>query len=76
LEYAQCRGRSCVRESDVVGRIGGDEFAVLVTPADVDAASRIVVQTVGDEMDNLDLGWREAAPASGRPTAWARARRR
>lgn len=45
--------RSCVRETDVVARIGGDEFAVLVAPADVDSAGRIVAR-----IRRAQKGWR------------------
>jgi diguanylate cyclase (GGDEF)-like protein len=34
--------KSCVRQSDMVARVGGDEFAVLLTPADAQTAGRVV----------------------------------
>ena len=36
--------RSCVRESDLMARIGGDEFVILLNPADASVARRVVAR--------------------------------
>ena len=34
--------RSCIREADLLARVGGDEFVILLAPADAAVAERVV----------------------------------
>jgi diguanylate cyclase (GGDEF)-like protein len=65
LTYVAQRLSANVRESDAVGRIGGDEFAVLLLNADAEAAAAkaqslafaIESEPVGAEGSRLRLSW-------------------
>ena len=55
LQAAAKRMRGCVREEDVVARIGGDEFAIVQVPsartADVSALATRLIEVVGAPYD-------------------------
>lgn len=46
LKEAAKRMQSCIRESDTVGRIGGDEFVVLLTTVDSDQDAALVAEKI------------------------------
>lgn len=46
LKEAAKRMQGCVRESDTVGRIGGDEFVVLLTTVDSDQHAALVAEKI------------------------------
>lgn len=46
--------RDCVRETDCCGRIGGEEFAVLLTDTD-ESGARIVAERIRTDIEKLDV---------------------
>lgn len=57
LDAARIFNKS-VRESDIVGRFGGDEFGVLLPNCDLDSAQKVlakVVSSVKNQMSQKDL---------------------
>lgn len=46
LKEAAQRMQSCIRESDTVDRIGGDEFVVLLTTVDSDQDAALVAEKI------------------------------
>jgi diguanylate cyclase (GGDEF)-like protein len=46
LQEAARRMQSCVRESDTVGRIGGDEFVILLPSVDSDQHALMVAEKI------------------------------
>ncbi len=60
LQQAGRRVQACLRESDTVGRIGGDEFVVLLPDIDaVDDAMRVVDKILAALSERYDLGGRQ-----------------
>ncbi len=51
--------RSSVRAADIVGRVGGDEFAVLLDDCDVENAIRIS-ETICRRVENMHFSWGES----------------
>lgn len=68
--------RTSIRKSDVVARVGGDEFAVLVTDANLDSG-REAVSRILTELDLLavsaSVGVAPRYPAKGLESAWQEA---
>ena len=60
LQTVATRINDVVREADIVGRFGGDEFLIVCEDATADAAGLIaarVVDAVRQPIDDLDLGY-------------------
>ncbi|MDP9792994.1 diguanylate cyclase (GGDEF)-like protein [Catenuloplanes nepalensis] len=82
LAFVAERLRRAVRDTDVVGRFGGDEFVVVCAPVSGPDRARLIAENLVAALD--DARWRTAArccappPASaspGRPPARCRRRR-
>lgn len=57
LTQLSARLRDCVRESDTLGRMGGDEFTVLITGIENESAAHRVVERIHSALDKrFDLG--------------------
>jgi diguanylate cyclase (GGDEF)-like protein/PAS domain S-box-containing protein len=59
LQTVAARINSVVREADIVGRFGGDEFLIVCEDADQSAAMRVaerVVEVISKPMDEIDGG--------------------
>ncbi|MEK1941524.1 MAG: CHASE domain-containing protein [Pseudomonas sp.] len=57
LQVVAERLQSCVRESDIVGRMGGDEFVVLLPVIDGDEDALVVAEKIRDALNQpFDLG--------------------
>jgi len=69
LKEVARRFRTCLRESDVVARVGGDEFVMLVNDAetivDVENMAEKIVGIVSEPFDNLEGHTVEVSPSIG-----------
>lgn len=79
LRSAAAALSSATRAIDVVARVGGDEFAVLVTDADL-ATARVLATRLAEALAKAaipaSLGLAERVPETGLLEAWAEADRR
>jgi diguanylate cyclase (GGDEF)-like protein len=55
LQQAATAAQQCLRKSDAIGRIGGEEFAILLQDCDLDM-SRALAESVRQAIEDIDTG--------------------